>query len=347
MNPKLDYLIIVPICQALSIYGDHSDVMLVRATGFAMLSSFTVQEAHDMAIIAQIATLNSRVPFLHFMDGFRTSHEINKIEIVSDDDLKRLMPWDKVEEHRQRALSPLHPSQRGTAQAPDVFFQMAESSNSYYKSANNIFQRATDDFSRITGRNYNPFEFHYYGTSSPHIAIVAMGSSVEVIKETLKYIKSEQVCVIGVRLFRPWDPATFCSVLPETLNRIGVLDRTKESGAQGEPLYLDVCASLMNCKRENKIFVAGGRYGLASKDFSPRMAMAVIHNMMKNDERGIQHPFTVGITDDISHLSLSLGKEVTPLADSVTQCVFWGFGSGESQDEVHIDYPLCLLPFSF
>ncbi|KAL7544095.1 hypothetical protein ACHAXR_013545 [Thalassiosira sp. AJA248-18] len=312
--------------QALSIYGDHSDVMLVRATGLAMVSSFTVQEAHDMAIVCQIATLNSRVPFLHFMDGFRTSHEINKIELVSDDILRELMPWDKVEEHRQRALSPMHPSQRGTAQAPDVFMQLVESSNTHYQMVSSIFEQALADFSLLTGRKYSPFEYHYFGSSKPLLAIVTMGSSVEVVKETLKHIKSEQVCLIGVRLFRPWSTSSFCNALPQSVKRVATLDRTKECGAQGEPLYTDCVCSLMAGKRGH-VFVAGGRYGLASKDFSPRMVMSVINNLMRNDVERIQHPFTVGIIDDVTHLSLPLGKEVTPLPESVTQCVFWGFGS--------------------
>lgn len=189
-----------------------------------------------------------------------------------------------------------------------------------------IFEQALVDFGRLTGRKYNPFEYHYFGSSKPLIAIVTMGSSVEVMKETLKHIASEQVCLIGVRLFRPWVPKAFCDALPLSVKRIATMDRTKESGAQGEPLYMDVCASLMSCKRDN-VFVAGGRYGLASKDFSPRMAMAVINNLMRKDEKNIQHPFTVGIIDDVTHLSLPLGKEVTPLPESVTECVFWGFGS--------------------
>lgn len=182
------------------------------------------------------------------------------------------------------------------------------------------------DFSRVTGRSYKPFEYHYFGSSSPLVAIVTMGSSVEVVKETLKHIKSEQVCLIGVRLFRPWVSSSFCGVLPPSVRRIATLDRTKESGAQGEPLYTDAVCSLMTCKRGN-VFVAGGRYGLASKDFSPRMVMSVINNMMRNEIDDIQHPFTVGIIDDVTHLSLPLGKEITPLNESVTECVFWGFGS--------------------
>ena len=311
--------------QALSIYGDHSDVMLARGTGVAMVSSFTVQEAHDMAIVSQIVTLNSRVPFLHFMDGFRTSHEINRIHLVDDEDLRELMPWEKIEEHRSRALSPLHPDQRGTAQSPDVFFQLVESSNTKYNAVNSIFDKALLDFAHVTGRRYRPFEYHYYGSKSPSIAIVTMGSSVEVVKTTLAFLQSEEVCVIGIRLFRPWNPNGFCEVLPLSIQRVATLDRTKESGSQGEPVYLDVCASLMSCKR-GSVYVAGGRYGLGSKDFHPTMVMAVIQNIMQNEDQ-IQHPFTVGITDDVTHLSLPLCKEVNPLDDGVTQCVFWGFGS--------------------
>ena len=191
---------------------------------------------------------------------------------------------------------------------------------------NKIFEQALSDFARLTGRTYSPFEYYYYGSTKPTIAIITMGSSVEVMKGTMKYLELEQACLIGVRMFRPWIPSDFCKTLPESVKRVATLDRTKESGAQGEPLYLDVCASLMSCKRVG-IFVAGGRYGLASKDFSPRMAMAVIQNLMKQDIVNIQHPFTVGIMDDVTHFSLPLGREITPLPESVTQCVFWGFGS--------------------
>jgi len=312
--------------QALSIYGDHSDVMLARGTGVAMVSSFTVQEAHDMAIVSQIATLNSSVPFLHFMDGFRTSHEINRIQLVDDEDLRELMPWEKVEEHRQRALSPLHPCQRGTAQSPDVFMQLVESSNKHYQAVNSIFEKALLDFAHSTGRKYRSFEYHYYGSTMPSIAIVTMGSSVEVVKETLKYLQSDEVCVIGIRLFRPWSANGFCSVLPLSVLRVATLDRTKESGSQGEPIYMDVCASLISCKR-GSVYVAGGRYGLGSKDFTPSMVKVVIENVMRENEEHIQHPFTVGINDDVTNLSLPLGKTiVNPLSDDVLECVFWGFG---------------------
>lgn len=312
--------------EALSIYGDHSDTMMLRGCGMAMLSSFSVQEAHDMAVIAQMATLKSRVPFLHFMDGFRTSHEVNKIDMIFDDQLKELLPWDKMEEHRQRALSPMHPTQRGTAQSPDVFMQLVESSNSYYNAVDGIVTECMTEFEQVTGRQYHPFEYFYFGTTKPRIAIVTMGSSVKVVEATLRYLGSEQVCLVAVRMFRPWNPKLVCDALPESIRRIAVLDRTREGGSQGEPLYMDVCTSLMNNDRRN-IFVAGGRYGLGSKDFTPRMVQSVISNMLRKDDNQIQKPFTLGITDDVTNLSLSMGRPLNTLDDDVTQCVFWGFGS--------------------
>ena len=279
-----------------------------------------------MAVISQVATLNSRVPFLHFMDGFRTSHEINKISLVSDDQLRDLMPWDKVDEHRQRALSPLHPHQRGTAQSPDVFMQLVESSNQYFNAAEGIVNQAFDDFYRVTGRRYRAFEYRYFGTTEPTVAIITMGSSVKVVENTLQYLKNEQTCMVGVRMFRPWSSKMFVDVLPKSIKRVAVLDRTREGGSQGEPLYLDVCTSLMREGRGN-LFVAGGRYGLGSKDFTPRMVLAVIKNMLKKEEADIKRQFTVGIEDDVTHLSLPLGKPINTLDDRVTQSVFFGFGS--------------------
>ena len=182
-----------------------------------------------------------------------------------------------------------------------------------------IFRQALNDFARVVGREYESFEYHYFGSQKPTIAIITMGSSVAVVKETLRYIQSEQACLIGVRLFRPWLPTDFCKALPASIKRVATLDRTKESGAQGEPLYMDVCASLISCNR-HEVFVAGGRYGLASKDFSPRMVLAILNNMMRKGTESIQHPFTVGIIDDVTNLSLPLGKDVTPLSDEVTQC---------------------------
>ena len=313
--------------EALSIYGDHSDTMLLRGCGLAMVSSFSVQEAHDMAAICQVATLQSRVPFVHFMDGFRTSHEVNKIECISDEQLNDLLPFDKIEEHRQRALSPMHPSQRGTAQAPDVFMQMVESSNSHYQAVDGIVSSAMRDFANVTGRSYKPLEYRYYGSSSPRIALVTMGSSFQVVDGTLKHLQAEAACLIGVRMFRPWSSKLFCEALPDSVTRIAVLDRTREGGSQGEPLYLDVCTSLQVEGRMN-IYVAGGRYGLGSKDFTPRMVQAILNNMQRRHTKDIQRPFTVGINDDVTRLSLSLGKQLVILPeDEVTQCVFWGFGS--------------------
>lgn len=313
--------------EALSIYGDHSDTMLIRGVGCAMVSSFSVQEAHDMAVVTQMATLNSRVPFIHFFDGFRTSHEVNKIELVSDEMLKDLIPYDKIKEHRERSMSPMHPTQRGTAQTPDVFMQLVESSNSYYNEVDGHIIDAFEKFEKVAGRKYKPFEYFYYGSTEPRIAIIAMGSSVVVCNETLKHLKNEQTCLIGVRMFRPWKSKMFVDALPKSVKRLAVLDRTREGGSQGEPMYLDVCTSLM-IEGRSDIFVAGGRYGLGSKDFTPRMVNAIIQNMLRKETSDIQRPFTVGINDDVTNLSLSLGRPINIMeSGNVTQCVFWGFGS--------------------
>lgn len=204
--------------------------------------------------------------------------------------------------------------------------QLVESSNIYYQAVGNIIVEAMEDFAAVTGRQYHPYEFRYYGTSEPRVAIITMGSSVKVVDGTLKYLKSEQACLIGIRMFRPWSAKHFARQLPKSVKRIAILDRTRESGSQGEPLYLDVCASLMTEGRSD-IFVAGGRYGLGSKDFTPRMVNSVIQNLLRKDVSDIQRPFTVGINDDVTNLSLSLGRPVNTLDDNVTQCVFWGFGS--------------------
>jgi pyruvate-ferredoxin/flavodoxin oxidoreductase len=204
--------------------------------------------------------------------------------------------------------------------------QMVESSNQYYDAVEGHIVKAMDDFHKVTGRKYEPVEYHYYGTTEPRVAIICMGSGVAVINSTLKHLKSEPACVIAIRMFRPWNRKRFCESLPKSVTRIAVLDRTREGGAQGEPLYLDICTSLMQEGRGN-IFVAGGRYGLGSKDFTPRMVSAVVQNMLRKDINDIQRPFTVGITDDVTHLSLPLGRPLNIMGNSVTQCVFWGFGS--------------------
>lgn len=217
-------------------------------------------------------------------------------------------------------------SQRGTAQAPDVFMQLVESSNTYYQQVGGIVEEAMAQFEQVTGRKYRPYEYMYYGSTQPRVCIVTMGSSVRVVDRTLKHLKSEQACMIAIRMFRPWNARQFVDMVPSTITRMAVLDRTREGGSQGEPLYLDVCTSLMNQGRGN-ITVAGGRYGLGSKDFTPRMVNAVIHNMLRKEVADIQRPFTVGITDDVTNLSLSLGRSLQTLDESMTQCTFWGFGS--------------------
>jgi pyruvate-ferredoxin/flavodoxin oxidoreductase len=237
-----------------------------------------------------------------------------------------LLPFDKIEEHRQRALSPLHPTQRGTAQAPDVFMQMVESSNQNYNQVEGHIEQAMIDFHRVTGRRYDPIAYSYYGTTQPRVALICMGSGVVVIDGTLQHLKNESTCLLGIRMFRPWNSKRFCDMLPKSITRVAVLDRTREGGSQGEPLYLDVCTSLMHGKRKD-IFVAGGRYGLGSKDFTPRMVSAIIQNMLRKNENDIQSPFTVGIHDDVTNLSLPLGRLLNILNNSITQCVFWGFGS--------------------
>jgi pyruvate-ferredoxin/flavodoxin oxidoreductase len=204
--------------------------------------------------------------------------------------------------------------------------QLVESSNMYYQKVDGIVMDAMRDFAQVTGRVYHPFEYHYYGTTQPRIAIITMGSSVAVVNSALQHLKSEQACLIGVRMFRPWNAKMFVDAIPESVTRVAVLDRTREGGSQGEPLYLDVCTSLLQTGRRD-MFVAGGRYGLGSKDFTPRMVLAIISNMLRKDTKDIQRPFTVGITDDVTHLSLSLGRPINTLGDEVTQCVFWGFGS--------------------
>jgi pyruvate/2-oxoacid:ferredoxin oxidoreductase alpha subunit len=225
-------------------------------------------------------------------------------------------------------------SQRGTAQAPDVFMQMVESSNQQYNAVESNIIKAMDEFELVTGRRYQPLEYRYYGTSQPRVAIVCMGSGVTVIDQTLKYLKSETTCLLGVRMFRPWNRKLIVGSIPDSVTRIAVLDRTKESGAQGEPLYLDICTSLMQ-EGKGHIFVAGGRYGLGSKDFTSRMVSSIIQNMLRKNVDDIQRPFTVGINDDVTNLSLPLGRLLNILDPSVTQCVFWGFGSdGEFLEQI-------------
>jgi len=309
--------------QALSIFGDHSDVMATRQTGFALMASGSVQEAHDFAAIAQAATLKSRVPFLHFFDGFRTSHEVTKIVKLLDDDLQALIDDDLIREHRARSLSPDRPVLRGTAQNPDVYFQGRETVNPYYAACPGIVREAMNKFAEITGRVYEIFQ--YSGHPEAKRVVVLMGSGGETAEATVNYLaaKGEKVGAIRVRLYRPFASEMFLEALPKSVEALAVLDRTKEPGAGGEPLYMDVVNALAEAGRAD-IKVIGGRYGLSSKEFTPAMVKAVL------DEAGKTEPknhFTIGIKDDVSHTSLDYDKTFSVEHEETVRCVFFGLGS--------------------
>ena len=281
---------------ALSIFGDHSDVMFCRATGWAMLCSNSVQEAMDLALIAHAASLETRIPFLHFFDGFRTSHEVNKIEMLNEDDMRALLNMDRIIEHRRRALSPDHPVLRGTAQNPDVFFQIRETANSYYDVCPDKVQATMNKFAEVVGRSYHLFD--YVGAPDAERVIVMMGSGAEAAHETVEYLnaRGEKVGLLKVRLYRPFCVKSFLESLPRTVRQIAVLDRTKESGAIGEPLYLDVVTALNEGLKlgygamKDAPSVVGGRYGLSSKEFTPAMVKAVYDNLKQpTAERSFHH----------------------------------------------------------
>ena len=313
--------------QALSIFGDHQDVMAARGTGFALLSSRSVQEAHDMALIAHAATLRARVPFLHFFDGFRTSHEIAKIQPLDDEDIRALIDDKLVRAHRARALSPDHPFIRGTAQNPDVYFQGRETVNLYYQACPEVVQETMDQFAAQVGRQYHLFE--YAGAPDAERVIVMMGSGAETAAATAAYLNAhgEKVGVVTVHLYRPFSVEHLLAALPPTTLDIAVLDRTKEPGSAGEPLYLDVVAALSQRSSGTlpiEPVVIGGRYGLGSKEFTPAMVKAVF------DELGRPNPrngFTVGINDDVSHTSLEYEPTFSIEPPETVRCVFWGLGS--------------------
>ncbi|MBV8050811.1 MAG: pyruvate:ferredoxin (flavodoxin) oxidoreductase [Acidobacteriaceae bacterium] len=315
---------------ALSIFGDHSDVMSCRATGWAMLCSNSVQEAMDFALIAHAASLETRIPFLHFFDGFRTSHEVNKIDVLSDETIRGLINVDRIIAHRQRALSPDHPVLRGTAQNPDVFFQIRETANPYYAKAPEQVQSVMDKFAQATGRSYHLFD--YVGDPDAERVIVVMGSGAEVAHEAVEHLnaRGEKVGLLKVRLFRPFSVNHFLSCLPAGVKKIAVLDRTKESGAIGEPLYLDVVTALREgtnngfaSLKEVKT-VIGGRYGLSSKEFTPAMVKAVYENL--NETKPKDH-FTIGINDDLSHTSLTYDAEFSTEPQNVVRALFYGLGA--------------------
>ena len=311
--------------QGLSIFGDHSDVMAARGTGWGMLASASVQEAHDFALIVQAASLSSRVPFLHFFDGFRTSHEVNKIQLLDDDDLRALISDEFVAAHRRRALSPERPFIRGTAQNPDVYFQGRETVNPYYTDCPNIVQQMMDQFAELTGRRYQLYE--YYGAPDATRVIAAMGSACETLHETVDYLNAqgEKVGVLKVRLYRPFDSRQFVDALPGTVKALAVLDRCKEPGGPGEPMYLDAITAFVEEGRGRTLpTIVGGRYGLSSKDFTPAMAKAVFDNLSQPEPK---NHFTIGIYDDVSGTSLDYDPEFSVEPDSVVRALFYGLGS--------------------
>ena len=309
--------------QALSIFGDHSDVMAARSTGFAMLCAASVQEAHDFALISTKATLASRIPYLHFFDGFRTSHQIDKIAILTTEYLQKFIPIELVIAHRSRALTPDHPVLRGTAQNPDVYFQARETVNSFYLNCPDITQQVMDEFAGMTGREYHIFD--YYGHPEAEKIIILMGSGCETVHETVDYLnqQGEKVGVVKVRLYRPFATQRFIDSLPKTTRKIAVLDRTKEPGAIGEPLYMDVVTALAENQLYN-IKVVGGRYGLSSKEFTPAMVKAVFDNL---DLSIPKNHFTIGINDDVTHTSLEYNPEFNIEADHTVRAIFYGLGA--------------------
>jgi pyruvate-ferredoxin/flavodoxin oxidoreductase len=314
--------------QGLSIFGDHSDVMAVRQTGFALLASASVQEAHDLALVAQAVTLSTRVPFVHFFDGFRTSHELNTIELLSDDDLRALVPEELIRAHRGRALTPEHPFIRGTAQNPDVYFQARETANPFYAAVPAAVEDAMAALADRTGRRYHTVQ--YTGHPEADRVIVVMGSAAETIAETVAYLcaRGERVGVLNVRLFRPFPVRALLDALPATASRIAVLDRTKEPGSNGEPLFLDVVAALAEAhtdgERETMPVVTGGRYGLSSKEVTPAMIAGVFAELARERPR---RRFTVGITDDVSGLSLPYDPSLDIEPADTVRAVFFGLGS--------------------
>jgi pyruvate-ferredoxin/flavodoxin oxidoreductase len=315
---------------ALSIFGDHSDVMACRQTGFAMLCSNSVQEAHDLAAIAHAATLESRIPFLHFFDGFRTSHEVSKIEEISDDDLRQLLSEPAIFAHRERALTPDRPVLRGTAQNPDVFFQAREAANSFYDATPGIVTRFMAKLAELTGRQYGLFD--YVGHPEAERIIVIMGSGAETVHETVDRLVAdgEKVGVLKVRLYRPFQRDAFIAAIPATVRSVAVLDRTKEPGAPGDPLYLDVVAALAQARAEGESRfeaepnVIAGRYGLSSKEFTPGMVKAVFDELAQSRPR--RH-FTVGIIDDVTHTSLAWDASFHTEDPEVSRSLFYGLGA--------------------
>lgn len=328
---------------ALSIFGDHSDVMAVRSTGFAMLASASVQESMDLALISQAASLESRIPFLHFFDGFRTSHEVNKVQVLTDEQILAMLDPEQIFAHRKRALSPDRPFIRGTSQNPDTFFQEREAINPFYAKCPGVVEDCMERFFRLTGRKYRLFE--YSGAPDADRVIVVMGSGAETVEETVSALnrQGERVGVVRVRLFRPFSRCAFLSSLPKTVRRVAVLDRTKEPGAEGEPLYMDVQTAIASAMQgvnppfERAPELVGGRYGLSSKEFTPSMVKAVFDELKTQAPR---HSFSVGIEDDVSGLSLPFDPEFRLKEEGQYSAMFYGLGSdgtvGASKNTIKI-----------
>lgn len=319
-------------CSALSIFGDHSDVMGVRNTGFALMAAGSVQEVMDLATISHNATLEARVPFLNFFDGFRTSHEIQKVELVSEEDMGTLLDHDLVKAYKERAMNPYKPTLRGTAENPDIYFQGREGSNQYYLDCPDIVEKWMDKFAKQCGRQYKPFD--YFGDPEAERVIIAMGSSIQTIKETVKELNKngEKVGLLVVRLYRPFSAKHFLATLPKSVKKIAVLDRTKEPGSIGEPLLVDIRSVVSEARmglhdagfKDLDPIIVGGRYGLSSKEFTPAMVKAVYDNLSDNIPR---NGFTVGINDDVTNTSLEVKEKLTVLPKDVIQCKFYGLGS--------------------
>ena len=310
--------------QGLSIFGDHSDVMAVRQTGFAMLGSASVQEAHDLALVSQMASLESRVPFVHFFDGFRTSHELNTIESLSDDDLRAMVPEELIHAHRSRALSPDRPFIRGTAQNPDTYFQGRETVNPTYTAVPALVERAMERLAERSGRSYQLVSYH--GHPEAERVLVLMGSGAVTARRTVERLaaEGERVGVIHVRLFRPFPADHLLRAIPPTVDRIAVLDRTKEPGAQGEPLFLEVVAAISEAGGDDGPLVIGGRYGLSSKEFTPAMVAAVLAELSGPQPR---RRLTIGIEDDVGHTSVTVGPPLDIEPAGTVRAVFYGLGS--------------------
>ncbi|WP_208857795.1 pyruvate:ferredoxin (flavodoxin) oxidoreductase [Testudinibacter aquarius] len=312
--------------QGLSIFGDHQDVMAARTTGFAMLAASSVQESHDMALVAHAATLSARIPFIHFFDGFRTSHEVNKITLIDDQAVKAMIPDELIRAHRARGLSPDNPFIRGTAQNPDVYFQARESVNLYYQNTPHIVAEKMQQLAELTGRQYKIVE--YYGDPEAESVIIAMGSGIETVKETLRDLnaKGEKLGAVQVRLYRPLSAEHLLAELPRSVKRIAVLDRTKEPGCNGEPLYQDILTALIENQEQLPIFpkVIAGRYGLSSKEFTPAMVKAVFDELKQAHPK--QH-FTVGISDDLTHTSLTVDPSYDIESQDTVRAMFYGLGA--------------------